>query len=264
MLVSDVKEMVREQFEYRDLLYQMTKRDLLLRYKQTAMGFAWAVFMPLVNTAIFSVIFTRVAPIETSTPYPIFAFCGLWVWNYFSSALKFAVNSLTSNTNLVTKVYFPREIFPASAIVVCFVDFAVASVVLVAMMIYYHVPVGLSLICLPFIIIVQTLLTLGVGLLLSKWNLFYRDIKYIFEVVIVVWMFATSVVFPVERVTGKLGLVMRLNPVTPLVESYRAVLLEGRWPDPLSMAWVTVFSLVLLAGAWLSFHRSEFEFAENV
>ncbi len=133
-LLSDVKEMVNEQLHYRELLYQMTKRDLLLRYKQTVMGFGWAIFMPLVNTAVFSVIFTRVAPIDVGVPYPIYAYCGLFAWNFFASSLRFAVTSLTSNPNLVTKVYFPREIFPFSSTLVSLVDFGVSSLVLIAMM----------------------------------------------------------------------------------------------------------------------------------
>ena len=136
----DLKEMLAEQAQYRELLLQMTARDLLLRYKQTVMGFGWAVFMPLVNTAVFSVIFTRVAKLETPVPYPVFAFCGLWTWNFFASSLRFSVTSLTSNTNLVSKVYFPREIFPFSAVIVCLVDFAVGSLVLVALMLWYRIP----------------------------------------------------------------------------------------------------------------------------
>src|SRR5262245_33318637 len=129
-LAADWREIIREQIDYRELLARMTARDLLIRYKQTVMGFGWAVFMPLVNTTVFSVIFTRVASLQTPVPYPVFAFCGLWVWNFFSSALRFSVTSLTSNANLVSKVYFPREIFPFSAVIVCLVDFAVGSVVL--------------------------------------------------------------------------------------------------------------------------------------
>src|SRR6266446_8751917 len=117
-MYAEVCEMLSEQVQYRELLYQMTRRDLLLRYKQTVMGFGWAIFMPLVNTAVFSVIFTRVAPIDAGMPYPLFAYCGLLTWNFFASAQRFAVVSLTGNTNLVTKVYCPREIFPFSAIVV--------------------------------------------------------------------------------------------------------------------------------------------------
>ncbi len=138
-LLTDAREMIHEQFQYRELLYQMTKRDLVLRYKQTAMGLGWAIFMPLVNTIVFTIIFQRAASIHTDMPYPLFAFSGLLAWNFTASSLKFAVNSLTSNTSLVAKVYFPREIFPFSAVIVCLVDTAVASVILVAMMIYYQV-----------------------------------------------------------------------------------------------------------------------------
>src|SRR5204862_201717 len=121
-LTADLREMVEEQIRYRELLYQMTRRDLLLRYKQTVMGFGWAIFMPLINTVVFSVIFTRVAPIDVGMPYPLFAFCGLLAWNFSASSFRFAMTSLTSNTNLVTKVYFPREIFPATSVLVSLVD----------------------------------------------------------------------------------------------------------------------------------------------
>src|ERR671916_658429 len=132
-------EVVAEQWEYRELLVRMTARDLLLRYKQTVLGFGWAIFMPLVNTIVFSVIFTRVAPIDVGVPYPVFAYCGLFVWNFFASSLRFAVTSLTSNTSLVTKVYFPREIFPFSSTLVSLVDFAVSSVVLAALMAWFGI-----------------------------------------------------------------------------------------------------------------------------
>src|ERR1700674_3668496 len=126
-IVIDFREMFAEQVEFRELLHQMTKRDLLLRYKQTAMGFGWAIFMPLVNTIIFSIVFTRVARIDVGVAYPVFAYCGLLTWNFFASALRFSVTSLTSTAMLVTKVYFPREIFPFSAIIVCAVDFAIGA-----------------------------------------------------------------------------------------------------------------------------------------
>jgi homopolymeric O-antigen transport system permease protein len=262
-LVEDCREMLSEQVEYHELLRQMTLRDLLLRYKQTVMGFGWAIFMPLVNTAVFSVIFTRVAPLQTPVPYPVFAFCGLWVWNFFASALRFSVTSLTSNSNLVSKVYFPREIFPFSAVIVSLVDFAVGSIVLVGLMIWYHVPVGLHLLWLPLIVAVNVIFTVAVALLLSMGNLFYRDVKYLFEVVITVWMFATSVVYPVERVGGLLGAVLRLNPMTPIVDAYRGALLLNAAPSSAFIATAAV-SVILLFTAWIQFHRSEFEFAETI
>lgn len=263
-LASDLREMVREQFDYRELLYEMTKRDLILRYKQTIMGFGWAVFMPLVNTAVFSVIFTRVAPIDTGVPYPLFAFCGLLAWNFFASTLRFAVNSLTSNTSLVTKVYFPRELFPLSNMLVCLVDQLVGSTVLVALMIYYQVTPGWWLAMLPVVVLVQMAFTMGVALLLAMGNLFFRDVKYLFEVVITVWMFATSVLYPVALLGGKAGRLALLNPMTPIIDGYRNVLLYGRTPFTPAFLGASAVSIVLLFSAWLIFHRAEFRFAENV
>jgi ABC-type polysaccharide/polyol phosphate export permease len=263
-LLKDWREMLHEQFEYRELLLRMTKRDLLLRYKQTAMGFGWAIFAPLVNTAVFSVIFTRVAPIQTPVPYPLFAYCGFLTWNLTASALKFAVTSLSSNTNLVTKVYFPRELFPVSAVLLSLVDFLVASIVLVGMLAYYRMPVGWPLLALPVIIAIQIMFTTAIALLLSMGNLFYRDVKYLFEIIIVLWMFATSVVYPATLVGGRLGAVLQLNPMTPIIEAYRAVLLMNSWPSPGPLSAVGGCSACFFGFAWLVFHRAEFQFAENV
>jgi len=255
--------MIAEQLEYRELLLQMTRRDLLLRYKQAVMGFGWAVFMPLINTAVFSVVFTKVTTINTPVPYPVFAFCGLWVWNFFASALRFSVVSLTSNAILVSKVYFPREVFPISQILVCLADFAVGSVVLIALMAWYHIVPGAALLWLPAIVAIHLAFTTAIALILSMANLFYRDVKYLFEIIITVWMFATSVLYPLNQLGRAYALVSRLNPMTSIVDSYRSVLLLNQPPTP-ALATTTIVTAVLLAGAWLTFHRSESAFAENV
>jgi ABC-type polysaccharide/polyol phosphate export permease len=256
--------MVKEQYDFRELLYQMTRRDLMLRYKQTIMGFGWAIFMPIVNTVIFSVVFTQVAHIDVGVPYPVFAYCGLLAWNFFASSLKFSVSSLTTNTNLVAKVYFPREIFPFSAVAVAVVDLAVGATVLAGMMLYYRLPLAPAVLFLPLVVIVEIIFTAGVALLLAMANLFYRDVKYLFEVVITMWMFGTSVVYPVDRVGGALGIVLRLNPMTPIVDAYRAVLLRGEMPAAGPFAAAAALSIAVLAFAWVLFHRAEFQFAENV
>ena len=264
-LQDDAVEMIREQFEFRDLLLQLTTRDLLLRYKQTAMGFAWALLTPLLNTAIFSVIFMRVAHIDTPVPYHIFVYCGMLAWNFTASALRFAVSSLTGNTNLVTKVYFPREIFPFSAVAVSFVDFLVASSVLVAMLFYYRIAPTTALLFLPLVIVVQAAFTLAVSLFLAMANLFYRDVKYLFEVILTVWMFASAIVYPLESMRGGLlGLMLRLNPMTAIVDAYRHVLLYGTAPPMASFASAAALSMILLPVVWLIFHRTEFRFAEYI
>jgi ABC-type polysaccharide/polyol phosphate export permease len=260
-----MREMVVEQIEYRGLFVQMATRDLLLRYKQTAMGFGWALLMPLLNTAIFSVVFMRVAPVQTRVPYPLFAFCGLLAWNFTAAALRFSVTSLTSNTNLVTKVYFPRELFPFSAVAVSLVDTVVASIVLVAMMIYYQVPLTPAVMALPAVVAVQVAFTAALALMLSMANLFYRDVKYLFDVLLTVWMFASAIVYPLESVRGGLlGLALRLNPMTSIVDAYRHVLLYGTPPPLVPFAAVALVSFALLPAIWLLFHRSEFRFAEHI
>jgi len=259
-----IREMLGEQVQYRGLLVEMTKRDLLLRYKQTAMGFAWAIFMPLLNTVVFSVIFMRVAPIPTPVPYPVFAYCGLFTWNFFASSLKFAVASLTSNTNLVTKVYFPREIFPFSAVIVSLVDFAVAAVVLVGLMIYYQVGVTATIFLLPIVIVVHVAFTAGVALVLAMGNLFYRDVKYLFEIVVTVWMFLSSVLYPADLLGGRVGRLMLLNPMTPIIDAYRRVILLGETPWTPAFAAASMTAFATLGIAWVVFHRAEYEFAENI
>jgi homopolymeric O-antigen transport system permease protein len=262
-VLSDFREMFAEQVEYRELLYQMTARDLIVRYKQSVMGFGWAVFMPLVNTLLFSVIFSRVAPISTDVPYPVFAYTGLLFWNCFASSLRFAVISLSSNAVLVTKIYFPREIFPFSQILVCLVDLVVGSTVLVALMVYYRVAPSATILYVPLLLLVQVIFTAGIGLLIAMANLFLRDVKYLFEIVLTVWMFATSVVYPLDNVQGALGTLLRLNPMTPIIDGYRAAILRGRAPDMAAVGVAAVVAVATLAVGWLVFHRAEYRFAEN-
>ena len=261
---SDIREMLQEQVEFRELLFRMTARDLLLRYKQTAMGFGWAIFMPLINTAIFSVVFTRVAPIDTGLPYPLYAYTGLLAWNFMASSLRFAVTSLTGNGNLVTKIYFPREIFPFTAVIVALVDAAIGSTVLIGLMAWYGIWGGWAMLLLPIVVLVHVMFTAGIALLLAMSHLFFRDVKYLFDVVVSVAMFATSVVYPIERVGGLTGRLLALNPVNAIIDAYRAVLLRGTLPPAGPLAFAAGFSAVLLMGAWIVFHRGELTFAENI
>ena len=263
-LIADIREMVQEQAEYWELLYVMSRRDLMLRYKQTIMGFGWAIFMPLLNTILFSVIFVKVVKLDVGVPYPVFAYCGLLAWNLTASALRFSVGSLTANINLVAKVYFPREIFPFSAVFVAVVDFAVGGVLLIAMLLYYKVAITPAILFLPVVLAVQVVFTAGVALLLAMANLFYRDVKYLFEVVITLWMFGSSVLYPLDGLTGAAGVLMSLNPMTAILDAYRDVILLGRLPPMPELAAVFGASLMTLGVAWVMFHRSEHQFAEYI
>ena len=263
-LTGPLREMVSEQIEYRELLIQLTMRDLLLRYRQTVIGLGWAALMPVVNTAVFSVIFVRVSQIDTPVPYPLFAYTGFLVWNFFSSSVRFSMAALTGNANLVQKVYFPREIFPFSAVLVGLVDLVVGSVVLAALMAYYGYGVTPALLFLPIVVVVGVAFTAGVALLLAMSNLFYRDVKYLFEVALMAWMFATSVAYPIENVGGPLGILLSVNPMTHIIDAYRAVVLYGHLPDAAPFAATACVSVIVLLFAWHVFHKAEFSFAENI
>jgi ABC-type polysaccharide/polyol phosphate export permease len=256
--------MAREQAEYVELLRAIIRRDLSLRYRNAVMGFGWAAFTPLLQVVIFTLVFTRVAPLDVGMPYPLYAYAGLLAWTMSASAIRAAATSLTSNPDLVTKVYFPREVLPFSAVLVALVDFAVASAVMVLLMAYYGVGVGWSLLLLPLVVLVHVAFTAGVALLVAMGHLFYADVKYIFELILIVWMFASSVLYPLDRVGGTLGAVMRLNPMTPIIDAYRDVVLRNTLPEPGPFVAVAAVSLLALAVGWLVFHRAEFRFAEEI
>jgi ABC-type polysaccharide/polyol phosphate export permease len=242
----------------------LTRRDLLLRYKHSIMGFGWAVFMPVANMLIFTMVFTRVARLDTGVPYAIFAFVGLLPWNLFASSLRFATVSMTNNVELVTKVYFPREVLPFSAVLTALVDFLVGATVLIPLMIYFRIELQWTVLLIPVIVLVQLIFTAALALLTSMGNVFYRDVKHIFEVVLLLWMFATSVVYPVERIGGTLGRLLQLNPMTPIIDAYRAVILRGEPPRAGPFLVATVISIAALVAAWLIFHRAEGRFAEEI
>ena len=262
-LRQDTREMFTELRDYRELLFMMTRRDLLLRYRHTVMGFGWAVFMPVINTIVFTVIFRKVAKIETDVPYPVFSYCGLLPWNMFTTSLKAGINSLFGNRGLLTKVYFPREVFPFSTMLVGVVDFVVGLSILGLLMLYYRIPLSASALFLPILIAVQLMFTAGLCMFLAPANLYYRDVKYILDVLVTVWMFATPVLYPTREVTGPLGLILQMNPLAPIIDGYRAILLRGELPSAIPFATAAVLSVVLFAVGWIVFHRTEYTFAEN-
>jgi len=210
------------------------------------------------------VIFTRLARVETGLPYPVFAYCGLLAWHFSASAWRFATTSLTTNISLITKVYFPREVLPLSAVLVSLADFAVGALLLVGLMAYYQIAPTATMAFLPVVLLVHVIFTLAIALALAMANLFYRDVKYLFEIGVTIWMFASAVVYPVEQIGGTLGMVLRLNPMTPIIDAYRDVLLRGQLPEVGPFATAAAVAVLLLGIAWTSFHAAEFSFAENV
>ncbi len=217
---------IRELWQYRELLYFFTWRDLKVRYKQTVVGIAWALFQPFIAMVVFSIFFGKLAKMPSDgIPYPIFVYTGLLIWQFFSSALSDTSNCLISNQNIITKVYFPRLILPISSVITKFVDFFIASFILVGMMIYYHfTPHLIGLLVLPLLLIISFLGAVGGGLFLASVNVKYRDVRYILPYFIQMLMFVTPVIYPAS-IAGKYSKLLALNPMTGVIKAAHAAIL---------------------------------------
>ena len=257
---------LRELWEYRELLYFLTWRDIKVRYKQTALGAAWAIIQPLFMMGVFSVFFGKLGRIPSDgVPYPIFAYCALLPWQLFAHSLTESGNSLVSNERLITKVYFPRLIVPISAVLGGVVDFVIAFTILLLMMAYYHITPTIAIVTLPLFLLLAVATALAVGLWLSALNVKYRDVRYTIGFLTQLWLFATPVAYSSSMVPVRWRALYGLNPMAGVVEGFRWALLgksEGVSGALLVVSIVAV--LALLIGGLYYFRRMESEFADVV
>lgn len=254
-----------ELWEYRELLYFLVWRDIKVRYKQTALGAVWAVMQPLFMMLVFSLFFGRLAKVPSDgIPYPVFTFCALIPWQLFANALTESSNSLIGNQNLITKVYFARLVIPIAAVLSGLVDFLIAFVILIGMMLFYGIVPGPAIFALPGFILLAVLTALAVGLWLSALNVQYRDVRYTMNFLVQFWLFATPVAYPSSIVPESWRALYGLNPMAGVVEGFRWALL-GKSAPPSAMLFVSVaVVLVLLVGGLYYFRRMEQEFADIV
>lgn len=250
----------------RELLYFLSWRDVKVRYKQTIMGAAWAVLQPLMTMAVFTIFFGRLAGLEKLTggsPYPIYVYAGLLPWTFFANTVTNSSNSLVGNSNLITKVYFPRLLLPLATAGVALVDLAVSFVVLLIMMAYYRTPLSWQLLLVPFLLCGTVLVATGVGMLLSALTVAYRDFRYVVPFLIQLWMFATPVIYPLNIVAPKFRWLLSINPMAGLIDGFRSAFLAR----PVSWVAIGVSSLVsigvFLYGA-IYFRRVERRFADII
>lgn len=252
-------------FKHRELLWTWSLRSIKVRYKQSILGVLWAILQPLSLMVVFSVIFTRIVQVPTQgLPYPIFSYTALLPWTFFSASIGLATPSLISNFSLVTKIYLPREIFPVSAVIASFVDFLVATVVFVGLIAFYRVPVRVTVVMVPLLVCIQTLLILGVALAASAVNVFYRDVRFVVPLGLQLWMYATPIIYPITLVPERYRMLYLLNPMTPLIQSYRAVMLEGVWPDWRGLAISAGISATVFILGYVYFKRVEWRFADII
>ena len=252
-------------WQYRELLYFLVWRDLKVRYKQTIIGAGWAIVQPLMTMVIFAIIFGNLAKIPSEgLPYPVFVFTALLPWNYFIQAINRSGICLVGNAGLIKKVYFPRLIIPLSAVVTPLVDFAIAFLVLLAMMLWYGITLTSGALALPLFLFLTMLTALAFGLWLSALDVRYRDVGHMIPFLLQCWLYASPVAYPLSLVPERWRLLYSLNPIAGVIEGFRWGLLGTRSPDPRSIAVSSIVVIVLLLGGILYFRHMENTFADFV
>lgn len=255
---------LREVWNYRELLYFLTWRDIKVRYRQTALGAAWAVIQPIFTMLIFTLFFGRLAGIPSDgIPYPIFAFAGLLPWIFFSNAVVNSSNSLVNSVNLITKVYFPRMIIPVAATFAGLLDFGISFVIMVGLFIYYGIGFSLNLLMFPVLIVLTTLFASGVGMWLSALYVKYRDIRHALPFVMQIWLFASPIIYPASIVPEKWRWLLALNPMGGLIEGFRSSLFNKpfAWTQ-LAISTVIIFAVLIYAMFY--FRKMEKSFADII
>ncbi len=256
---------LREVWEYRELVGFLIWRDIKVRYKQTALGATWAIIQPLMTMVVFSLFFGQLAKMPSDgIPYPIFSFAGLVPWTFFANGLGQASNSLINSANLIRKVYFPRLVVPLATVASGIVDFALAFVVLLGMMVWYRIMPTFNVIWLPALLLLALVTALGVGLWLAALTVQYRDVRYALPFLTQFWMFATPIVYPSHLLSEPWRTVYGLNPMVGVVEGFRWALLgTAEGPGPLIGVSAVAAVLILVSGAFY-FRRLEKTFADQV
>lgn len=258
--------MLKELVKYRDLLFMLTLRDIKVRYKQAAMGFVWAIFMP-VMAILAGLIIKKAMSIMSGSALDLTGVISISVkvlpWTFFISALRFSVQSLVGNSNLVTKIYFPREVLPLASILACLFDFAIALLTLTALLIVVKVGVSIQLLWVPALLLFLVLFTAGVGLLLASANLFYRDIRYVVEVVLMFGIFFTPIYYTAS-VFGKWAPALLINPIGSILEALNSVVVLHQPPDLFWVMYAGVTSIAIFILGLVIFDKNEPMFAENI
>ena len=256
----------RDLFRYRELFYFLAWRDVLVRYKQTVIGVVWAVLRPFLTMAVFVLVFGRIAKLPSDgIPYPVMVFAAMLPWQLFSTSLSEGSNSLISNANLISKVYFPRLIVPASAVIVSFVDFAISSILLALLMVWYQVWPSWHLLALPFFTLLALMASMGAGLWLAALNVQYRDFRYVVPFMVQFGLYVSPVGFTSSVIPEKWRLIYALNPLVGVIDGFRWAVSAGRSAVYLPALWMSVgvVALLLASGVWY-FRRTERTFADVI
>lgn len=261
-MIEDIKEL----YKYRELVFALAEREIKSRYKQSVIGFSWAIIQPLSLMLIFTFVFGKVVKIEENNlNYSILVFSALLPWNFFSKSIVYASNSLVSNRLLVTKVYFPKEVLPISLIIANIIDFFVGFLFLILLMFYYQVGLSFNLLFLIPIFIIQLFFTLGISLLLSALNVFYRDVASALPLIIQVWMYSCPIIYSKNIIPDQyIDFYMILNPLSPIIEAYKDIIVRSSTPNLFYLSISTLITILLNLVVYNFFKKSEKSFADII
>lgn len=251
-------------FHYIELVYNLAKKDLKVRYKTASLGFLWAILNPLLMMIVLTVIFSIFLRIKTDYPYSVFILTGLIPWAFFNLSLSSCTNSIVDNSNLIKKVYFPREIIPVSIVLANLINFFLSIIILFLFLLSFKIKLTYFILFLPAIIVLQILFTVGISLLTSSLNVYYRDIRYIVEASLLMWFYATPVFYPVTMVPERMKPYYFLNPMAGIITSYRRILLEGQFPDFYLFIETSLITIAVLLIGYIVFKKIEPAFADLV
>ena len=253
---------LREIWEYRELLYFLTWRDIKVRYKQTAMGAAWAIVQPLCTMLIFTLFFSIFVGVPSDgIPYPVFAYAGLLPWTFFAGAISNCSNSIVGSAGLISKVYFPRMLIPAASVGAGLVDLVIATVILVVLTLLYGITLTGSLVVMPLLAALTLILALGVGILIAALTARYRDVRHVLPFVLQIWMFSSPIIYPLSVVPEKWRWALELNPLTGIIEGFRSSLM-GRALNWRAIIVSSVIALIFFICSIFIFRRLEKSFAD--
>lgn len=263
-LISEIKALIK----HRELLFQMVGREIKSRYKQSILGYFWVILNPLAQMIVMSFAFSIILRIPTNAgahiPYSIFLFVALLPWNLFANSLTSASNALVGSASLITKIYFPRSILIIATIMAKIIDFLFALTVLIGYMVFYQIPITAHILWVIPIFFIQQIFTLALSLFFAAANLIYRDIQYLLSLLLVLWMYVTPIIYPVDIVPQNLRFIFQLNPMSVIVNAYRQSILSGTMPKISSLAVALIVSLVTLLICLKYFKTKEKNFADNI
>ena len=252
-------------WEYRELLWNLANREITQRYKQSVLGYAWVILNPLFQLIVMSYVFDTILRVPSlGVPFIIFLSVALLPWNFFTQSISAASGVLVGNSNLITKIYFPREILVYSTIIAKMVDFGYSCIVLIVFLILFKVPVTIYYLWILPIFIIQIFFTAGISLLVAAFNLFYRDIQYLLNLIILIWMYVTPIMYPIEIIPPQYRFIMSLNPMAVIINAYRQVILSGKDPNVYSLGVAALVSFSIFAIGFIVFKKLEGEFADYV